>query len=341
MAVAPRPANQATACSTARSGCSNAAAVGTISTSSQSARCSRWLSSPWHGSVHSPPPSSAIDPVPFFTTTPLWRYVPAAVRSPSFDAMALRVRSGRSYGRGRDATPGRIAVPAGNLSASTGGGYGDQAGRHRRFGDHGLGRRRGRGEGGHRGGAAQPRAGDGRRDGRRPREVAGQAGRAGQARRRASATRCSAGCARSPTSASSPTATSCSSRSSRTSPPRSTCSTSSTASAPSGAILATNTSTLPVIEMAMETGRPDRVCGIHFFNPAPMMALVEVVRAITTSRRDDQRGHRVRRPRAARTPCRSRTRPGSSSTRCCSRTSTTRRSCSTPASPPATTSTRR
>src|SRR6478672_1532932 len=49
------------------------------------------------------------------------------------------------------------------------------------------------------------------------------------------------------------------------------------------AILATNTSTLPVIELAMETGRPDRVCGVHFFNPAPAMALVEVVRAITTS----------------------------------------------------------
>ncbi len=49
------------------------------------------------------------------------------------------------------------------------------------------------------------------------------------------------------------------------------------------AILATNTSTLPVIEMAMETTRPDQVCGIHFFNPAPMMPLVEVVRAITTS----------------------------------------------------------
>jgi 3-hydroxybutyryl-CoA dehydrogenase len=48
-------------------------------------------------------------------------------------------------------------------------------------------------------------------------------------------------------------------------------------------ILATNTSTLPVVEMAMETGRPDRVCGVHFFNPAPMMPLVEVVRAITTS----------------------------------------------------------
>jgi 3-hydroxybutyryl-CoA dehydrogenase len=50
-----------------------------------------------------------------------------------------------------------------------------------------------------------------------------------------------------------------------------------------GAILATNTSTLPVIEMAMETGRPDKVCGIHFFNPAPMMALVEVVRPLTAS----------------------------------------------------------
>ena len=33
----------------------------------------------------------------------------------------------------------------------------------------------------------------------------------------------------------------------------------------------------------MQTGRPDQVCGIHFFNPAPIMALVEVVRAITTS----------------------------------------------------------
>ncbi len=48
-------------------------------------------------------------------------------------------------------------------------------------------------------------------------------------------------------------------------------------------ILATNTSTLPVVEMAMDTGRPDRVCGVHFFNPAPVMPLVEVVRAITTS----------------------------------------------------------
>jgi 3-hydroxybutyryl-CoA dehydrogenase len=48
-------------------------------------------------------------------------------------------------------------------------------------------------------------------------------------------------------------------------------------------ILATNTSTLPVIEMAVATQRPDRVCGIHFFNPAPMMKLVEVVRPLTAS----------------------------------------------------------
>jgi 3-hydroxybutyryl-CoA dehydrogenase len=46
-------------------------------------------------------------------------------------------------------------------------------------------------------------------------------------------------------------------------------------------ILATNTSTLPVIELAMETGRPQKVCGVHFFNPAPMMSLVEIVRPLT------------------------------------------------------------
>ncbi len=50
-----------------------------------------------------------------------------------------------------------------------------------------------------------------------------------------------------------------------------------------GAIIATNTSTLPVVEMAVATNRPERVCGVHFFNPAPAMALVEIVRALTTS----------------------------------------------------------
>lgn len=47
------------------------------------------------------------------------------------------------------------------------------------------------------------------------------------------------------------------------------------------AILATNTSTLPVVEMAMATSRPGKVCGVHFFNPAPAMSLVEIVRPLT------------------------------------------------------------
>lgn len=47
------------------------------------------------------------------------------------------------------------------------------------------------------------------------------------------------------------------------------------------AILATNTSTLAVTEMALATSRPGKVCGVHFFNPAPAMALVEIVRPDT------------------------------------------------------------
>jgi 3-hydroxybutyryl-CoA dehydrogenase len=49
------------------------------------------------------------------------------------------------------------------------------------------------------------------------------------------------------------------------------------------AILATNTSTLPVVELAMETSRPELVCGLHFFNPAASMRLVEVVVPLTAS----------------------------------------------------------
>ena len=49
------------------------------------------------------------------------------------------------------------------------------------------------------------------------------------------------------------------------------------------AILATNTSTLPVVELATVVDEPQRVCGIHFFNPAPAMALVEIVRPLTAS----------------------------------------------------------
>ena len=48
-------------------------------------------------------------------------------------------------------------------------------------------------------------------------------------------------------------------------------------------VLATNTSALSVTEIAAATTRPDRVVGLHFFNPAPLMPLVEVVRAELTS----------------------------------------------------------
>jgi 3-hydroxybutyryl-CoA dehydrogenase len=48
------------------------------------------------------------------------------------------------------------------------------------------------------------------------------------------------------------------------------------------AILATNTSTLSVTDMAVKTSRPARVCGVHFFNPAPMMSLVEIIETIVT-----------------------------------------------------------
>ena len=50
-----------------------------------------------------------------------------------------------------------------------------------------------------------------------------------------------------------------------------------------GAILATTTSSLPVIDLAVATGRPGDVVGLHFFNPAAVMQLVEVVRTVATS----------------------------------------------------------
>ncbi len=52
---------------------------------------------------------------------------------------------------------------------------------------------------------------------------------------------------------------------------------------PEHAILSSNTSSLPIMEIARATHRPDRVIGTHFFNPAPVMKLLEVVRTIATS----------------------------------------------------------
>ena len=84
---------------------------------------------------------------------------------------------------------------------------------------------------------------------------------------------------------------------------------------PPDTILATNTSSLSVTELSVATWRPGKVIGMHFFNPAPVMKLVEVVRTVVTDpcrrrrrgarrpagqdRRHDRRQGRLHRQRAA------------------------------------------
>ena len=55
------------------------------------------------------------------------------------------------------------------------------------------------------------------------------------------------------------------------------------AACPDHAILSTNTSSIPIGRIAAQTGRPDKVIGMHFMNPVPVMKLVEVIRGIATS----------------------------------------------------------
>jgi 3-hydroxybutyryl-CoA dehydrogenase len=52
---------------------------------------------------------------------------------------------------------------------------------------------------------------------------------------------------------------------------------------PADAIFASNTSSIPITSLAAVTGRPDRVVGMHFFNPVPVLKLVEVIRGVQTS----------------------------------------------------------
>jgi 3-hydroxybutyryl-CoA dehydrogenase len=49
------------------------------------------------------------------------------------------------------------------------------------------------------------------------------------------------------------------------------------------AVFASNTSSLSITEMGAATGRPDKFCGLHFFNPVPVMKLVELIRTVATS----------------------------------------------------------
>jgi 3-hydroxybutyryl-CoA dehydrogenase len=86
-----------------------------------------------------------------------------------------------------------------------------------------------------------------------------------------------------------------------------------------GAVLATTTSSLPVIACARATSRPQDVIGMHFFNPAPAMKLVEVVRTVLTADEVRATAHEVCGTWAS-TRWTAATGPDSSSTPCCSRT---------------------
>lgn len=59
---------------------------------------------------------------------------------------------------------------------------------------------------------------------------------------------------------------------------------------PPDSLIASNTSAIPISELASVTRRPDKVLGIHFFNPVPMMAAVEVIKGIATSEETAQAG---------------------------------------------------
>ena len=83
---------------------------------------------------------------------------------------------------------------------------------------------------------------------------------------------------------------------------------------PAHAILASNTSSIPITTLAAATSRPDQVIGMHFFNPVPVLQLVEVIRAAADVRRD---GRRDRRPSPA---ISARSRPRRTTSRASSRT---------------------
>lgn len=75
------------------------------------------------------------------------------------------------------------------------------------------------------------------------------------------------------------------------------------------AIIATNTSSISVTKLAAATGRPDKVVGMHFFNPVPMMALVELIRGLQTSEETYQAVEKVSHA-VGKTPVQVRNSPG-------------------------------
>jgi 3-hydroxybutyryl-CoA dehydrogenase len=76
------------------------------------------------------------------------------------------------------------------------------------------------------------------------------------------------------------------------------------------AILASNTSSIPLVKLAVATSRPDQVIGIHFFNPAPVQKLVEIIPALTTSQQTIDRAEAVMKDVLGKHPIRAQDRSG-------------------------------
>ena len=76
------------------------------------------------------------------------------------------------------------------------------------------------------------------------------------------------------------------------------------------AILASNTSSIPIVKLASATSRPEQVLGLHFFNPAPVQKLVEIIPTLTTSAETVARAEAFAREVLAKEPIRARDRAG-------------------------------
>lgn len=95
-------------------------------------------------------------------------------------------------------------------------------------------------------------------------------------------------------------------------------------------VLATKTSSIPIIDLAMATSRADKVVGLHFYNPVPVMSLVEVVPSLKTSAAAKEAVTDFVAWHWANKSSRHKTAPGSSSTRFSSPTCSPRSECSSP-----------
>ncbi len=106
------------------------------------------------------------------------------------------------------------------------------------------------------------------------------------------------------------------------------------------AILASNTSSIPVVRLAAVTNRPEQVLGLHFFNPVPVLRLVEVVSSLLTSPAVRVRAEEFATHALGKQVIRSQDRAGFVVTRCSCPTCSQPSGCSSPASPQPRTSTR-